>query len=71
MKKFEVGKEYFSAGHFMKVKCEKVTAEYVTFSGDYNGRKQITSINIFGMGDHVFLPYKNFNLLVTASYTEL
>ena len=61
MKRFEVGKTYKVNG-FGFIKVTKRTKHYLTFSGDYKGRKKIADENLFDLGEHVLVDYPDTSL---------
>lgn len=54
MKKFEVGKTYKVNGAG-SIHVDKRTECYITFSGDYTGRKKIYPADLFGLGENILL----------------
>ena len=59
MKQFEVGKAYKVNGPGT-VTVIKRTANYITFDGDYSGRRQIVAYGdkgFFGLGECIMVPY--------------
>ena len=54
MKSFEAGKEYYINGPG-RILVEKVTKHFITFSGDFSGRKKIDRCNLFGLGEFIMI----------------
>lgn len=71
MKVFEIGKEYKVNGPGC-IRIEKRTKHFVTFSGDYSGRKKLDS-GLFGMGEYFMIPTpdcKNFQYFCFADHIK-
>ena len=69
MKTFEEGKTYKVNGPGC-IRIEKRTDHYITFSGDFSGRKKIHDNNLFGLGEDIVIdtPYKGCKYLCFAAH---
>lgn len=56
MKSFEEGKTYYVNGPG-QILVEKVTEHFITFSGDFSGRKKIYKDNLFGLGENILIDH--------------
>lgn len=58
MKAFEKGKSYHVNGGGI-ITVTKVTKEFVTFDGDFHGKRRINRCfenGLFGLGEHILIP---------------
>ncbi len=59
MKCFEIGKTY-SVNGGGKIAITKKSACYVSFCGDYAGRKKILNHDLFGLGEAILIDRYRF-----------
>ena len=55
MKQFEIGKRYQVNGGGT-ITVLKRTAKYIVFTGDYSGKRSISSDNLFNLGENILIP---------------
>lgn len=76
LKMFEIGKTYVAAGGYGSITITGRTKQFITFTGDWNGRKKVINDTLAkGFGaEYVLLPcyeiwkssLKNLNLICSA-----
>lgn len=69
MKQFETGKVYKVNGPGY-IRILRRTDHYITFTGDYTGRRKIAAHDWFKLGEMISVPgpVKGFNYLVFAGH---
>ena len=55
MKQFEIGKRYQVNGGGI-ITVVKRTGKYIVFTGDYSGKRSISSDNLFNLGENIMIP---------------
>lgn len=70
MKKFEEGKWYKVASGGL-IHVEKRTPQYITFTGNYSGRKKVYNVDTFGicgLGENIWIDKAYGKVLCAAGY---
>ena len=70
MKSFEVGKTYLVNGGGA-IRVIKRTSCYITFDGDFCGKRKICRDNLFGLGEHILIPGKHIEYFCFAEHEEV
>ena len=55
MEKFQEGKKYRVNGGGV-IKIIRRTRNFITFCGDFSGRRRICEDNLFGLGENILIP---------------
>lgn len=68
MKRFEVGTSYNVSGGGI-ITITKRTARYITYTGDFSGRRLIDNGDLFSLGEYVLIPVDGLQRFCFASFS--